>query len=70
MVHRVDVRHRGDREEEDGRAVRDGLVALADGVELLGGLVGDHLLGRDLVRDDLGIPEDLDGGRVVEDVAL
>ena len=66
----VDVREQRDAEEERGRAVGDGLVAGARLVDLNLRLRRDALLLSDLVGEDLGVSEDIDGGGILEDVAL
>lgn len=101
LVHGVYVGQICDGEEEDGRVLRYGSVALARLVDLLLRLLRDlhqenrtfdsihqllpvrerHAVGSfllwphllflgDVVGEDLGAVEDLDGGLVLEDVAL
>ena len=69
LVHRVDGGERGDAEEEHSRAVRDGLVRRARLVDLDLGLVGNLLLGANLVGELLGAVKDLNGRGVLEDRA-
>lgn len=48
----------------------DGRVAHTSGVDLLLSLLGHSLLLRDLVGEDLGGRQDLDGSFVLEDVSF
>ena len=70
LVHRVDVGHVGNSKVEDGRVMRDGLVARPGLVDLGLGLVRNLLLLRDLVREQLGGLQDFNRALVLEDVAL
>ena len=68
LVHGLDVGQIGDREEEDAGVCGDGLVTHTCLVDHLLRLLGDRLLLRDLVGEDLGGGEDLDGCLVLQDV--
>ena len=70
LIHGVNASHVADAEEQDGVIGTPGLVASAGIINLLLSLLCNDLLVLDLIGDDLGLRQDLDGTCVLEDVAL
>mmetsp|Transcript_27174 Transcript_27174/g.68378 ORF Transcript_27174/g.68378 Transcript_27174/m.68378 type:complete len:364 (-) Transcript_27174:37-1128(-) len=70
LVHGVDACHVAHAEEEHGVVGAAGAVPHARGIDLLPRLLRHNLLLLDLVAHHLGLAKDLDGGGVLQDVAL